>query len=242
MLGRAHRDVYAKRWQGYRAGESSHPATASCIQMTAEFQHRFVPGAMASAPTILALHGTGGDEHDLVPLARMVDGDSAILSPRGRTLEQGKPRFFKRLAEGVFDQDDLRAETTALGDFLDAAAIHYHFNRAHVVALGYSNGANIAASLLLRRPGSLAGAILLRPMLPFEPEPQPDRTLLAGIPILISGGRKDPIVAPALTERLAEVLSASGAVVTITWQETGHALSPRELEEVAVWWRQTFGA
>lgn len=194
---------------------------------------------MASAPTILALHGTGGDEHDLVPLARMVDGDSAILSPRGRVLEDGKPRFFRRLSEGVFDQADLREQTVALGRFLDEAAARYHFTRGHVVALGYSNGANIAASLLLTEPGALAGAILLRPMVPFEPESPPS---LAGIPILISAGRKDPIVPTALTERLADLLQTSGASVTVLWQETGHALSPSELEQVTEWWQKTFPA
>jgi phospholipase/carboxylesterase len=205
--------------------------------MTAEFPHRFVPGAMASAPTILALHGTGGDEHDLVPLARMIDGDSAILSPRGRVLEDGKPRFFRRLSEGVFDQEDLRQQTIALGQFLGEAAARYHFDRARVVALGYSNGANIAASLLLTEPNAMAGAILLRPMVPFEPTSPPS---LNGIPILISAGRKDPIVPSANTERLAALLQASGASVTILWQETGHALSPRELEQVTEWWRKTF--
>jgi phospholipase/carboxylesterase len=205
--------------------------------MTAEYTHRFVPGAMASAPTILALHGTGGDEHDLVPLARMIDGDSAILSPRGRVLEDGKPRFFRRLSEGVFDQEDLRQQTIALGQFLGEAAAHYHFDRARVVALGYSNGANIAASLLLTEPNAMAGAILLRPMVPFEPTSPPS---LNGIPILISAGRKDPIVPSANTERLGALFQAAGASVTILWQETGHALSPSELEQVTEWWRKTF--
>jgi phospholipase/carboxylesterase len=203
-----------------------------------DFVHRFVPGALASAPTILTLHGTGGDENDLVPLARMIDSDSAILSPRGRVLENGNPRFFRRLAEGVFDQEDLRAQTLALGQFVDAAAAQYHFTRARVIALGYSNGANIAASLLLTTPGVLMGAILLRPMLPFEPATHPD---LHGIPILISAGRRDPIVPRRLTERLAEVLAHGGATVTTLWQDTGHALSPGELEQVSAWWRQTFG-
>jgi len=206
--------------------------------MTPEFTHRFVPGAMASAPTILSLHGTGGDEHDLVPLARMIDGDSAILSLRGRVLENGKPRFFRRLSEGVFDQDDLRAQTLALGQFVNEAAARYHFDRSRVVVLGYSNGANIAASLLLTERDALAGAILLRPMVPFEPAAPP---ALTGIPILISAGRKDPIVPTPRTERLADLLHQSGATVSVLWQETGHALSPLELEQVTDWWRQTFG-
>jgi predicted esterase len=207
--------------------------------MTAEFSHRFVAGAMATAPTILALHGTGGDEHDLIPLARMIDGDAAILSPRGRVLENGMPRFFKRLSEGVFDQDDLREQTLALNEFIADAASRYHFNRDRVVALGYSNGANIAASLLLTEPNAFAGAILLRPMVPFEPASPP---LLRGIPILISAGRNDRIVPSALTQRLAEVLEQAGASVTTLWQPTGHALSPKELEQATDWWRKTFGA
>lgn len=206
--------------------------------MTSDFVHRFIPGALASAPTIFALHGTGADENDLVPLARMIDGDSAILSPRGRVLENGMPRFFRRIAEGVFDQEDLRLQTSALGDFLDAAASEYHFRRDRVVALGYSNGANIAASLLLTRPGALSGAILLRPMVPFEPAPLPD---LRGMPILISAGKRDPIVPRPLTERLASILNDAGAEVSTLWQETGHALSPGELEQVAAWWRRMFG-
>jgi len=205
--------------------------------MTAEFTHRFIPGAMASAPTILSLHGTGGDEHDLVPLARMIGADSAILSLRGRVLENGKPRFFRRLSEGVFDQEDLRAQTLALGQFVNEAAARYHFDRSRVVVLGYSNGANIAASLLLTERDALAGAILLRPMVPFEPASPP---ALTGIPILISAGRKDPIVPTPRTERLADLLHQAGASVSVLWQETGHALSPLELEQVTDWWRQRF--
>jgi len=192
---------------------------------------------MASAPTILALHGTGGDENELVPLARMVDGDSAIVSPRGRVAEDGQARFFRRLAEGVFDQEDLREQTLTLSRFIDAASSHYHFDRAHVVALGYSNGANIAASLLLSEPGALAGAILLRPMVPFEPPVPPD---LKGVPVLLSASRSDPLVPEALTERLAALLRDSGAMVTVLWQPTGHALSPNELEQVSEWWQRTF--
>ena len=202
----------------------------------ADFHHRFVPGALISAPTILALHGTGGDENDLVPLARMIDGDSAILSPRGRVSENGMPRFFRRIAEGVFDVEDLREQTAALAGFIDEAAARYHFDRTRVVALGYSNGANIAASLLLSVPNSLMGAILLRPMVPFEPSAPP---ALSNMPILISAGRRDPIVPTALSERLGELLQQSGANLTMLWQETGHALSPSELEEVSAWWRRT---
>ncbi len=202
-----------------------------------EFIHRFVPGAMASAPTILALHGTGGDEHDLVPLARMVDGDSAILSLRGRVLEHGRFRFFRRLSERVFDQDDLRDQTRALAAFVNDAAARYHFDRSRVVALGYSNGANIAASLLLTERDVLAGAILLRPMVPLDPVRTP---VVPELPILISAGRADPIVPAAEPERLAALFREGGAAVSLLWQDTGHALSPIELEQVAEWWLRTF--
>lgn len=205
--------------------------------MIPDFRHRFVPGASLSAPTLLALHGTGGDENDLVPLARMVSADSAVLSPRGRVLEHGMPRFFRRLAEGVFDLPDLRVRTDELADFLASAAKQYGFDPSRIVALGYSNGANIAASLLLARPGTLAGAILLRPMVPFEPATLPP---LAGTKVLISAGRQDPIVPPAHPERLGELLRRAGADVTISWFDAGHALLPREMEGATRWFSGRF--
>jgi phospholipase/carboxylesterase len=206
---------------------------------TPEFDHRFIPGALSSAPTILALHGTGGDENDLVPLARMVDGDAAILSPRGRVLENGMPRFFRRISEQVFDPDDLREQTAALARFIDDAAARYRFDRTRVVTLGYSNGANIAANMLLTLPNPvMMGAILLRPMIPTEPASPPAE--LNALPVLISLGKRDPVVPRALSDRLVEVLNQAGAEVTQLWQDTGHALSPSELEEVAAWFRRTF--
>lgn len=202
-----------------------------------EFVHRFEPGRKAGRPVILALHGTGGDEHDLVPLARAIDPAAAVLSPRGKVLEQGMPRFFRRLAEGVFDQEDLRLRTRELGAFLDAAARHYGFDRSRVVAAGYSNGANIAASLLLSQAAAFAGAILLRPMIPFEPGSLPG---LAGTEVLVSAGRQDPIVPPPLTERLVEILSSAGADVTARWYATGHGLSPQEIRDAAAWYQARF--
>jgi phospholipase/carboxylesterase len=202
-----------------------------------EFHHRFIPGALSSAPTILALHGTGGDENDLVPLARMIDGDAAILSPRGRVLENGLPRYFRRISEGVFDADDLREQTAALSRFIDMAASRYRFDRNRVAALGYSNGANIAANMLLTVPGPFIAAMLLRPMIPFEPElPVP---ALSGLPVLMSAGRRDPTVPRGRSERLQQVLTEAGAAVTMLWRESGHLLSPGELEDVAEWWRRT---
>lgn len=201
--------------------------------------HRFVPGASLTAPTILALHGTGGDEHDLVPLARMVSADSAVLSPRGRVLENGMPRFFRRLAEGVFDLEDLKLRTGELADFIADAARQYAFDPSRVVALGYSNGANIAASLLLSRSGVLAGGILLRPMVPFEVHQAPP---LRGVRVLLSAGRQDPIVPQTHPTRLAELLEHGGADVTLSWFDAGHALLPREMEHAARWFGEHFGA
>jgi phospholipase/carboxylesterase/glyoxalase family protein len=207
--------------------------------MALSFTHRFVPAATLSAPTILALHGTGGDENDLVPLARMLSADSAILSPRGQVLENGMPRFFRRLAEGVFDLDDLHARTADLAGFIAEAAKHYGFDASRVVALGYSNGANIATSLLLSNPSALAGGVLLRPMVPFEPATVPP---LRGKRVLISAGRQDPVVPQPLTERLASLLTQGGADVTVSWYDTGHALLPREMEHAARWFSDRFGS
>ena len=191
-----------------------------------------MPPALAEAPTILTLHGTGGDENDLIPLARMVSPDAAVLSPRGNVLENGMPRFFRRLAEGVFDLEDLRARTADLAQFVAAASAKYKFDPSRVVALGYSNGANIAASLMLSNPGVLKGGILLRPMVPFEPDPLPS---LRGTSVLISAGREDPLIPQASTSRLAALLKQAGADVTLSWYDAGHGLVPREMEQATRW-------
>lgn len=201
--------------------------------MLTPFTHRFVPAADPTAPLLLALHGTGGDENDLLPLATMIDPGAAVLSPRGRVLEHGMPRFFRRLAEGVFDQEDLSRRTIELAGFIRDAAAEYGFDAARVVALGYSNGANIAASLLLAQPAALAAAILLRPMLPFEPAAAVD----AGAkPILISAGRQDQIIPQQSTTRLAETLTRAGADVTVNWYDAGHGLVQAEIVAAAGWY------
>ena len=189
------------------------------------FRHRFLPGSDPAAPPLLLLHGTGGTEDDLLPLGEALSPGSARLSPRGQVLENGMPRFFRRLAEGVFDLDDLRARTGHLADFVEAARREYGI--AAPIAVGFSNGANIGASVLLLRPGILAGALLLRPMVPLVPDPLPD---LRGIPVQIVAGRADPIVPPPQTEALAELLRRSGAEVAIEWLPGGHALTPRDVE------------
>ena len=164
-------------------------------------------GATArAAPPLLLLHGTGGDENDLLPLGRAVAPGSALLSPRGKVLENGMPRFFRRLAEGVFDEDDVRRRADELADFVAEARAAYGL--AAPVALGFSNGANIAAALLLLRPEALAGAVLLRAMVPLAEPPKAD---LAGKPVLILSGAIDPIVPPDNAARLATQLADAGA-------------------------------
>jgi predicted esterase len=191
--------------------------------------HRFVPGATVEAPTLLVLHGTGGDENDLLPLARQLAPAANLLSPRGPVLEHGMPRFFRRLAVGHFDLADLARRTAELGRFVRDAAGRYGFDPTRVVALGYSNGANIAASLLLTDGAALAGAVLLRPMLPFAPERLPD---LTGKPVLIAAGRRDPYAPAASVEALAAHLSRAGARVELAWSDGGHALESDELGAV----------
>ena len=192
-------------------------------------QHRFVPGR-ADHPTLLLLHGTGGDENDLLPLGRTLLPGAALLSPRGAVLERGQPRFFRRLAEGVFDLEDLDRRTAELAVFVRAAATHYRFGGSRVVAVGFSNGANIAASLMLSNTGVLAGAVLLRPMVPFEPERRPG---LSGVSVLISAGRSDPIVPVPQVERLVALLSEAGASVDLRWQPGGHGLVQGDIDEAS---------
>ncbi len=194
--------------------------------------HRWIPGTAPEAPTLLLLHGTGGNEDDLLPLARMVAPGAALLSPRGNVLEQGAPRFFRRLGEGVFDLEDLAARTGDLGDFVLAAAERYGFDRQRLYALGFSNGANIAASLMLSRPKALAGAVLIRAMVPFEPTVPVG---LEGRPVLISAGRLDPLVPVELTERLAAILTDAGADVLLKWQQASHQLVQGDVSAISSW-------
>jgi predicted esterase len=196
------------------------------------FIHTFQAPADPSAPTLLLLHGTGGDERDLLPLGRAVAPDAGLISPRGKVREHGMPRFFRRLAEGVFDIDDLRLRTHELADFVSAAADHYGFDHRLVTALGFSNGANIAASLLLLRPETLTAAILFRAMVPLVPE---SMLSLPRTPVLLSGGRLDPIVPAAETERLAELLRTAGADVTLHWEPAGHQLTQGDVTLAKAW-------
>jgi phospholipase/carboxylesterase len=194
------------------------------------FIHQFVPGL--SDRTLLLLHGTGGNEQDLLPLGRKLDPTAALLSPRGQVLENGHPRFFRRLAEGVFDLEDLKQRTDDLANFIIAAAQRYHLDSAKLVGVGYSNGANIAASILLLRPGVLHSAILLRAMVPLVPEELPD---LVGVRVWIAGGNQDMIIPRANTERLAEMLSSAGAEVTARFFDADHGLTNNEVLVAQRW-------
>ena len=196
------------------------------------FIHVYQPPTTPGAPTLLLLHGTGANEHDLLPLAPELLPGAGLLSPRGKVLEHGMPRFFRRLAEGVFDLDDLRARTAELADFVTGAAAHYRFNPSRVVGAGFSNGANIAGSLVLLRPGVLARAVLYRAMVPLVPDPLPS---LPHTPVLVSNGRTDPIVPLAETERLVALLRDAGADVTLAWQAAGHHLVQEDLIRAREW-------
>jgi len=197
------------------------------------FIHRFVPAEdKTSAEMLVVLHGTGGDENDLIGIGQAIAPGAAILSPRGNVLENGAPRFFKRLAEGVFDPKEVRSRGEELARFIRAAISTYALNPARIFALGYSNGANVASTVMFIEPGLLQGAILFRPMLVFEPDERPN---LSGAGVFVSAGRMDPIVAVKSVERLVELFEASRAEVTLKWQLAGHNLLPSEVREAADW-------
>jgi predicted esterase/catechol 2,3-dioxygenase-like lactoylglutathione lyase family enzyme len=200
------------------------------------FVHRYHPpkagSELAGHVTLLLLHGTGGDEDNLVSLGRMLLPGAALLSPRGQVDEGGALRFFRRIREGVFDQEDLARRTEDLARFIEAASETYGLDRDAIIAVGFSNGANIAGSVLLRRPGLLKGAVLLSPMVPFEPDPLPD---LDGTAVFIGAGRNDAMVPVAQTEALAALLKRSGASVTTHWDSGGHAITPSEVTAAQRW-------
>ena len=200
-----------------------------------EFVHVFQPPSTAGGPILLLLHGTGGNEHDLVPLAEMLLPGAGILSPRGKVLERGMPRFFRRLAEGVFDIEDLKFRAAELADFINDTAAKHHFSTGDLTAVGFSNGANIAGALLLLRPDALGAAVLFRAMVPLVPDTLPT---LTHTPVLISNGRIDPLVSAEETEQLASLLRSAGASVEVSWQNSGHELTDRDVVTAREWLAQ----
>jgi phospholipase/carboxylesterase len=212
------------------------------------FIHRFIPSKNEGSgarirreqgskgkvfTTFLLLHGTGGNEEDLMPLAYEIDKRPAILSPRGKVLENGvAPRFFRRLAEGVFDIEDLKFRTNELADFVNDASKFYGFDLQRIIAIGYSNGANIASSILLLRPEILSAAILFRAMVPLVPDIIPD---LTNKHIFMSSGLYDPIIPKQETERLFGLFKKAGAKVSLNWQDSGHDLRMEEVQKAKEW-------
>ncbi|CAM4033076.1 alpha/beta hydrolase [Paenibacillus alkaliterrae] len=200
-------------------------------------KHLFKQGTDVNAPVLLLLHGTGGTERDLLPLAERISPASSVLSVRGNVLENGMPRYFRRLAEGVFDLEDLVFRTKELYDFLDSAAEEYGFDRGNLIAIGYSNGANIAGSLLFHYKGTLRGAILHHPMVPIRGVELPD---MSGMPCFIGAGSNDPLCTPQETEELERLLSAAGADVKVHWEQYGHQLTSSEVAAAEAWYNETF--
>ncbi|MDB5601487.1 MAG: hydrolase [Xanthobacteraceae bacterium] len=194
------------------------------------FIHRFLPATTSGRKPLILLHGTGGDENDLIPLGQRMAPGAALLSPRGQVSENGMPRFFRRISEGVFDVEDLNRRSDDLAVFIQKARAAYGIEAP--VAVGFSNGANVAWSTLLRHPGALSGAVLMRAALPFD-TPEPKR--LPGTPVLMLSGAADPMVPAEQRERLAQTLKIAGAVLTSEMLPAGHNLTPQDLAIVQRW-------
>ncbi len=200
-----------------------------------DFIHRYIPGTGESQRVLLLLHGTGGDESDLLPLGRELDPGAALLSPRGKVSENGSPRFFRRFAEGVFDEADVIHRANELADFVAEAGERYKFEARQVIAVGYSNGANIAAAMMLLRPEVFPAAILFRAMVVLSNPPAAD---LNGKRMLISAGRHDPIIPLENVQRLAALLKNAGGEVSLEIQEAGHGLVPEDVAVAKAWLQQ----
>jgi phospholipase/carboxylesterase len=198
------------------------------------FIHNFIPVQNGDGKVLVLLHGTGGNEDDLLTVAQMIDERAAVLAPRGKVLENGMPRYFRRFAEGVFDVEDLKFRTNDLANFIMDASKKYQFDLDSVTAVGYSNGANVGASLLLLRPESLRNAILLRTMIPLVPEKLPD---LSGKRVFISGGRLDSMIPQNKTIELEKILKKAGAQVKLNWEESTHALVENDIVKAQTWLR-----
>jgi predicted esterase len=213
-----------------RQNSSADSHATQAMSPQPDFLYEFVPGN--SNRTLLLLHGTGGNERDLIPLGRELDPNASLLSPRGKILENGMPRFFRRLAEGVFDLEDLKMRTNELADFVASAVRHYKLPANGIVGVGYSNGANIAASMLLLRPEIMHEAILFRAMVPLVPDRFPD---LSSVRVWIGAGDQDPIVPPSETQHLAQLLRRAGADVTIRFAKAAHGLTDDDVITARHW-------
>jgi len=200
-------------------------------------QHIFKQGTNPNKPVLLLLHGTGGDERSLLSLAEIIDAEASVLSVKGNVLENGMPRFFRRLAEGVFDEEDLVLRTHELNQFLEDAAKQYKFDRNNIIAIGYSNGANIAASLLFHIEHALKGAILHHPMVPRRNITIPAMT---NLPVFIGAGENDPICPQEESVELERLLAEAGAKVTTHWEGFGHQLTRSEVEAAKGWYNINF--
>jgi phospholipase/carboxylesterase len=194
------------------------------------FIHNFVPGKLSS--TVLVLHGQGGDENDLLPIARALAPGAAFLSPRGKAVEAGMARFFARVSPDVFDEAEVRTRTAELAEWIVAAVAQYKLDATRVFALGFSNGASIAASTMLLHPGVLAGGLLLRPRMIVEPSPLPD---LKGAPVLVLSGQKDEKMPQGSGESLARLLGRAGAAVEMAMVDAGHDLTPQDFAAGKSW-------
>lgn len=202
-------------------------------------KHIFKQGTNQEAPVLLLLHGTGGNEQDLLPLADMISPESSVLGVRGNVLENGMPRFFRRLAEGVFDLEDLVFRTRELSAFINEAAEKYGFDRGNVIAIGYSNGANIAASMLFHDKDALRGAILHHAMVPLRDIQLPD---LKGTAVFIGAGENDPLIPAQGSRELEELLTGAGAEVETHWERNGHQLTRTEVEAAAAWFARQYAS
>ncbi|MFC0472784.1 alpha/beta hydrolase [Halalkalibacter kiskunsagensis] len=200
-------------------------------------KHIYTKGKKQDAPTLLLLHGTGGNEHDLLALANMIAPDSSILSVRGNVLENGMPRFFRRLAEGLFDEEDLVFRTKELTEFVNESAKTYGFDRDRVVAIGYSNGANIAASMMYHHENALNGAILFHAMVPRRGVEIPD---LTGTSVFIGAGKRDPLIPLNETKELIKDLEKANATMNEYWVDGGHQLVREEVEKAKEWFEATY--
>jgi phospholipase/carboxylesterase len=206
---------------------------ATRVSAVETFVHRFEPGT--GPVTLLLLHGTGGDENQLIDLARQLAPEAALLSPRGQVLEGGVAlRFFARRGIGDLDLDDLRRRGDEMAAWVTAACEHYGLDAGRVIALGYSNGANIAVELLFRHGSLLRGAALLRCMLPYRPE---EPLSLEATDVLIVAGDADSYSSPEQVAELAELLKAGGAEVQVSRQPVGHELVQGDIDALAAWLR-----